>query len=116
MTTREYPADRGRRLAAEGRVHLLEITDERIEAIVNGTVSHRHVRWIDRAGWTCTCPSRRRCSHVHAVIAATGHHDSRQPAPNPPGEGESGSPRPPGPDCPAVVRSLPTVFSTTLRA
>jgi uncharacterized Zn finger protein len=62
---------KARRLCAEGRVTVRTVTDLAIVAKVRGdSAAVYHVTWSP-GGWSCSCPSLRRCSHIGAVQLCT---------------------------------------------
>lgn len=62
--TRENAEAKGRRYVVEGRLAILDVTGDSIDAVCRGndgavyTIRHRR-----RGGWTCSCPAVGRCAH-----------------------------------------------------
>jgi hypothetical protein len=50
---------------------VVRCSERGIEAIVQGDTREWQL-YRERGGWRCTCPSRRRCSHIEAVERVTG--------------------------------------------
>jgi len=60
-------ASKARRLIDEDRVQIVVAGHDRVVAHVRS--DHSGVVDVEgqRGSWSCTCPARRRCSHVEAV-------------------------------------------------
>lgn len=69
--TRENAAARGARLLTEGRLVVTLAAPGSFAAVVRGS-GDLHDVTFGRGGWSCTCPARGICSHLHAarLIAA----------------------------------------------
>ena len=66
---RETALQRGMRFLLEGRLVILRVNDERIEARCRGGSGEIHDLGFDERGWHCSCPALTRCSHLHALQA-----------------------------------------------
>lgn len=64
---RERQAEKAERLLVEGRVSILRVTDDEIQAVVRGDHGSYYVAWHDGGLWTCSCPANGLCSHARAV-------------------------------------------------
>lgn len=73
MTTRENVEAKARRYLGEGRLTVLRVDGDLVEAECRGAGEvHRlghHPR--SRDGWWCTCPARGRCCHLAALQSVT---------------------------------------------
>jgi uncharacterized Zn finger protein len=66
---REDAATKARRIVAEGRLILTEVTPRRVAATCRGE-GHLYVLGWQRGAWHCTCPASDRaaaCSHLRAL-------------------------------------------------
>lgn len=68
--TRESADSKGRRYVMEGRVVITDAGPGYVDASVRGDGA-LHCVTYRRGGWSCTCPSRGRCSHLTAVGLCT---------------------------------------------
>lgn len=78
---RESLQEKALRLIAEGRVHVVWVDHERVEAHVRGTDAE-HVVGYQRGGWRCSCEAARfnqRCSHL-AAVQLVCRRPTREPA------------------------------------
>lgn len=64
--SRESADDKARRYLTEGRVTVVAVAAERVDAIVKGDGALWQVTYR-RGGWHCPCPSRGRCAHLLAL-------------------------------------------------
>lgn len=64
--TRENAETRGARLLTEGRLVVTAASPGYFAAVVRGSADLHDVTF-GRGGWSCTCPARGRCSHLHAA-------------------------------------------------
>ena len=77
----EAAAEKAKRYLIEGRLRVAHVSDTTIRGLVEGSDLYR-VGWDwggdpdrrDGGEWFCTCPSRRRCSHVIALELVTAPH------------------------------------------
>jgi uncharacterized Zn finger protein len=65
----ENAASRGRRYLVEGRLHVRRADEHRILARCRGDSEAVYAVGYEREreGWFCTCPAKRRCSHMVAL-------------------------------------------------
>lgn len=71
---RENAASKGRRLLLEGRVRVLQVSDDEgfVSAEVRGDSARVYIVNYELAGgWRCDCPTRGVCSHIRAVMLVT---------------------------------------------
>ena len=82
--TRESAQDKGARLLTEGRLVVTAASPGVFAAVVRGS-GDLHDVTFGRGGWTCTCPARSTCSHLHAarLVAAPDAARLIQPRRNP---------------------------------
>jgi uncharacterized Zn finger protein len=60
------------RLLTTGAVQITFATDQIVSARVRGDSGPIYdVRWSRMAGWDCTCPAYRSCTHIEAVAQVT---------------------------------------------
>lgn len=64
--TRENAQDKGRRLLTEGRLVVVSAAPGHFAAVVRGSGALHDVVF-GRGGWSCSCPARSTCSHLHAA-------------------------------------------------
>ena len=64
--TRESAAAKGSRYLLEGRLVVESAGLGYFAATVRGAGEHHHVQYA-RGGWSCSCPCRSTCSHLHAA-------------------------------------------------
>ena len=69
--SRENARAKGVRYLGEGRLTVVYVDPERIRAECRGAGAVYRLRWTEREGWACTCPSRGRCSHLWALLNVT---------------------------------------------
>jgi hypothetical protein len=84
MSARESLREKAVRLLADGRVTVVWVDHERIEAHVRGTDAE-HVVTYQRGGWRCSCDAARfnqRCSHL-AATQLVCRRPTREPAAEP---------------------------------
>jgi len=67
--TRENARAKGMRYLGEGRLTVLYVDPDRVQAECRGTGAVYRLRWSEDEGWTCTCPARGRCSHLWALLS-----------------------------------------------
>lgn len=68
---RETTADKARRYLTEGRLAVVHVAADRIEASCRGDGA-RYLLGHDGRGWWCDCPaSSRRCAHLVALRLVT---------------------------------------------
>ena len=67
--SREGVPAKARRLLSEGRVRILESSEDGgvVSASVRGDSGREYVVAYDVAGWSCSCPARGVCAHVAAL-------------------------------------------------
>lgn len=64
---RENAASKGRRLVAEGRLTVTELSRERVVAECKGDSGAVYrLGWTDLR-WACDCPARSKCAHLTAL-------------------------------------------------
>lgn len=63
----ETTLEKSARLVASGRVTIRRVETNLISAAVRGDSAHVYITGWDPAGWFCSCPAQRRCSHIRAV-------------------------------------------------
>ncbi len=79
------------RLLAEGRVLVLLVDAERIEARVRGSDAE-HMTGYRRGGWWCSCEAARfgrRCAHLAALQLVTARRERVAAAPSRAGAGRT---------------------------
>ena len=85
--------EKARRYLATGRVTVIEVSPETVQADVVGTGDRPYgVSWSGQRGWRCSCPAYGRCAHEVAVgmVTSPGGRDvearptSMPPMPPPP--------------------------------
>jgi uncharacterized Zn finger protein len=70
--TRESLDDKARRYLAEGRIRLVRVEGDNIDATVQGDAPRAYVVTHRPGGWRCSCVATVvRCSHVAAVALVT---------------------------------------------
>lgn len=81
---RESVADRGSRYLLEGRVVVEAAGAGYFTATVRGA-GDIHLVSYARGGWSCSCPARSTCAHLHAarLIAAPAYARLIQPTAQP---------------------------------
>jgi hypothetical protein len=68
---RESIATKAERYVGESRLTITRVDPTIVVADVRGHGSIYQVCWTPDSNWTCSCPARRRCAHVHAVQLVT---------------------------------------------
>ncbi len=72
---RETVALKAERYLAAGRLTVLAVDDNRVDARCKGDSGHSYRVVVDHGLWDCTCPAKGRCAHMHAlarVVALPG--------------------------------------------
>lgn len=69
--TRENAAAKGRRYLAEGRLTVLRVDGDLVEAQCRGGGEVFRCGHRPPAYWWCDCPAKTRCSHLHALQSVT---------------------------------------------
>ena len=74
MSPRESAEVKGRRLLTEGRLVVEAAGPGHFTATVRGA-GDIHLVSYARGGWSCSCPARSTCAHLHAarLIAAPAY-------------------------------------------
>ena len=68
---RESAEAKARRYLVEGRVWITCVDGDFVRALVRGAGELHEAGHRPRDGWYCTCPARRTCAHLHALMAVT---------------------------------------------
>ena len=68
--TAESVTGKAARYLAEGRVLIVRVDDDLVDARVRGDSGTYMVR-RDPAGWWCSCPAPGQCSHIAALKLVT---------------------------------------------
>ncbi len=68
---RESAAMKGRRYVTEGRLLLIEVTDQQIRARCRGNGAIHQLGHNGADGWWCSCPAVRTCAHLEALRLVT---------------------------------------------
>jgi uncharacterized Zn finger protein len=71
MMWSEDAASKGRRYLVEGRLHICHADGRRILARCRGDSGAIYPVGLERDSWFCTCPAKRRCSHMMALMLVT---------------------------------------------
>jgi uncharacterized Zn finger protein len=64
--SRESADAKARRYLSEGRVTVVAVAVEHVDAIVKGDAALWRVTYR-RGGWHCPCPAKGRCAHLLAL-------------------------------------------------
>lgn len=88
---RENAEAKGRRYLTEGRLLVVEVTDQRIRAFCRGDGA-LHRCGMDGGGrWWCMCPARGdRCAHLTALRLVCVANQAQERRPRPPTRGPTG--------------------------
>jgi uncharacterized Zn finger protein len=71
---------KGRRLLTEGRVRMVDVRPHRVVADVRGgSAKVYRVCFAEGLGWTCSCPTIGRCSHIVATQLVVIVDDENDP-------------------------------------
>ncbi len=62
---------KGQRYLTEGRLTVDLVDEARVFATCRGNGARYDVGWTEKAGWTCSCEARGRCSHIWALQLVT---------------------------------------------
>jgi uncharacterized Zn finger protein len=73
--SRENARSKGMRYLGEGRLTVLHVDPERVQAQCRGAGALYRLRWSESEGWTCSCPAKGRCSHLWALLSVTVRED-----------------------------------------
>jgi len=68
---RESAASKAVRYLAEARLTIELVSAQRVRATCRGSGAVYVVEWSPDAGWSCSCPAWRTCSHLLALMAVT---------------------------------------------
>ncbi|MBA3737329.1 MAG: hypothetical protein H0W97_02050 [Actinobacteria bacterium] len=69
---RENARERGRRLAAEGRLVIRRVNNREINAVCRGDSGELHeLGYHPGGGWWCACEARTQCGHLYALQLVT---------------------------------------------
>jgi hypothetical protein len=68
---RESVAKKGSHYILEGRLTITHVDAAIVVADVRGHGQIHKTVWTSDAGWSCSCPARRHCAHIHAVQLVT---------------------------------------------
>lgn len=68
---RESVARKGRRYLLEGRLAVLEVSGDVIEAECRGGGEVYALGHAPKGGWWCSCPARTNCAHLVALQLVT---------------------------------------------
>lgn len=74
--TRQNADDKGRTYLTEGRLVLVRVDGDRIEAYCRGQGASYRLGH-DSGGWWCECSARGRCSHLVALMLVTDRRATR---------------------------------------
>ena len=66
ILTRENVQTKGRRYVTEGRLKVVSIGKDRIDAVCRGNGHEYRVGWQD-GWWLCSCEARSTCCHLIAL-------------------------------------------------
>ncbi len=69
--TREDARERGRRLAAEGRLVIRRVDETEILAVCRGDSGEIHRLGYRDSRWWCDCEARTRCGHLYSLQLVT---------------------------------------------
>jgi uncharacterized Zn finger protein len=65
---RENADAKGRRYVSEGRLTVEEVGPDLVRATCKGSGRVHDCGWSRSLGWSCSCPSIGRCSHLVALM------------------------------------------------
>lgn len=71
VTRRENARDKSLRLLATGRLRIIRVVGDEILATCRGDSGEVYTLGHIDEVWTCSCPARTACSHLHALWAVT---------------------------------------------